>query len=240
MKKYIAFVFCLLAISCKKNVTEKPLFLDFYPSMDTEDFEEKISELTKKGILEEGNFIILIKNKKIPFSINASNGSSLPKSVFLVYEEEYNEKNKLTNDIKVKYNNNIIGITEFLKNKYPLEVNIKNLKDFQTKRTIKNYNFFFEDLNIIMPVNNDYIVFRDNLKTIVLSYTQLENKFIKSKELTLNINIGYYYNSVFDSVLNESMNFKVREKEIKLEEQNEKIKQIESKQKIIKKNIESL
>ena len=91
-----------------------------------------------------------------------------------------------------------------------------------------------------MPVNNDYIVFRDNLKTIVLSYTQLENKFIKSKELTLNINIGYYYNSVFDSVLNESMNFKVREKEIKLEEQNEKMKQIESKQKIIKKNIESL
>ena len=68
----------------------------------------------------------------------------------------------------------------------------------------------------------------------------MENKFIKSKELTLNINIGYYYNSVFDSVLNESMNFKVREKEIKLEEQNEKMKQIESKQKIIKKNIESL
>lgn len=239
MKKHILFVFCLLAINCKKNETEKPLFLDFYPSISEEEFDKKKKELTEKGVLENGYFNILIKNNKIPFNIYTSNGFALPKSVSLEYIEDYNEKRQLTNNLKSKFNENIIGINEYLKNKYPLDIYIKNLKDFQTKKTIKNYNYFFESLNI-MPENSDYIVFRDTIKTIVLTHSQLQNIKMKTKELSLNIHISYYYNNVFDSILNENINFKVREKEIKLEEENEKIKQSKLKQEILKKNTENL
>ena len=239
MKKIIVLVFCFLSINCNKKKIEKPLFLDFYPTLSNEEFEEKISELTKKGILEKGYFNILIKNNKIPFSIGGSNGSVLPKSITLNHSEDYNEKKQLTEKLKINFNHKIVGITELLKNKYPLDFKFKNLNDFQTKKTINKYNDFFYYIDITNDTY-DYMVFRDTSKTIVLSYSQLRNINIKSKESTLSINIGYFYNSDFDSILNENINFKIREKEIKLEEEKEKIKELKLKQEILKKNNENL
>lgn len=241
MKKIIVLVFCFLSINCNKKKIEKPLFLDFYPTLSNEEFEEKISELTKKGILEKGYFNILIKNNKIPFSIGGSNGSVLPKSISLSHSEVYNEKKQLTENLKINWNNKIIGITEILKNKYPMDFYFKNLKDFQTKKIINNYNSVFENLDITITNDNyDYVVFRDTFKTILLSYSQLQKIDLKAKEYDLGINIGYFYNSDFDSILNENINFKIREKEIKLEEEKEKIKELKLKKEILKKNNENL
>jgi hypothetical protein len=163
MKKIIILVFCFLSINCNKKKIEKPLFLDFYPTLSNEEFERKISELTKKGVLEKGYFNILIKNNKIPFSIGGSNGSVLPKSITLNHSEDFNEKKQLTENLKINFNHKIVGITEILKNKYPLDFKFKNLNDFQTKKIIKNYNDFFYYIDITNDTY-DYMVFRDTSK----------------------------------------------------------------------------
>ncbi|WP_439554430.1 hypothetical protein [Flavobacterium macrobrachii] len=269
--------------SCKKNEEVinlnntqniKPLFLDFYPNMEDKEFYLLLNKYDSLGVLENQKFNIDVDNDIFDFSIS-NNYDNIELSYQKLIANKTNENyfdNFTSHSEKVKLKSMVKKIYNFLEKKYSKDENILNNKHLKTKVAIARNNPYYYLFNKNISSNNfDSFIFRDQEKTIVLTYeifanqhysipwfseldrilndkisrktfkikvtnnlNQIENdiditnndsllyeEHLSKFLFSLNINIKYYNNDVFDGILSNILSEK------KIMEKNSNLKKVE-------------
>lgn len=226
MKKTILLL--LLCVSCnqakEKSIPIKspklltPIFLGFTPLMDHSEFVSQVQRENKKGNLEGVIFKLGFNDRSIDFEFSKEQNSLNLRhnSVTETFHdgENYIKKNKkiinyIINIYRKKYNKPNDAYKNRLKNSMP------ELYDYAI-----NYTF-----------DNDYKVFRDSLRTIIIDYNITLSEGYMSKETgydafksdpknvwvkysSLSINIKYFHNSYLKNYLDKQNSNKINLKKI--------------------------
>ncbi len=214
IRNIIIFIFSIFLLNNCKNYEEnidlkeetntKPLFLDFYPNMEETKFNFLINKYDSLGVLNNKKFNIKIDNDLLDFHIYSSHDNiDLSYSKIIDYKIDINYfDDKTSYNEKVKLKSSVKKLFGFLKNKYSKEENILNSTYFNTKVSITNKNPYYSLFNKNIGLTNyDSFLFRDEDKTIVLSYR---------------INADRHYSLPWFSFIDQAFNKKKSNKTFKL------------------------
>lgn len=148
----------------KTKIKLQPIFLNLSPKMNSEEF---INTLTDNSNLTNGKFILPINKKKIEFSIDKTSDK-----IILEYDNLKNiSVDKLNKSISEGYlseqNKTITEFIEIFKLKYG-----NPLYRFEYKK-LRNYGYD----------KQDYLVFQDSLKSVLIGYENLGTIVMSNDEL---------------------------------------------------------
>jgi hypothetical protein len=214
MKK--AILLLLLCVSCnqakEKSIPIKspklltPIFLGFTPLMDNSEFVSQLKIENKKGNLDNGIFKLSLNNRSIDFEFSKEQNSL--KLILYNNTETFHEGENYIKENK-KIINYIISIYSKKYNK-PNDAYKNELKNFMSELYGYRKDYTFDD---------DYKVFRDSLRTVMIHYSLIQSdgyisketgfeaydesdpKNVKVKHSSLNLYIKYFHNSYLKNFL---------------------------------------